>query len=94
MNKNNTKTPGKKEDGSDDFHYEIINHIGTLSTSNTGWKKELNIVKWNDANPKIDIREWDTEHEKMSRGTSLNAKETEKLRELLVDYDFSSMVLG
>ena len=52
------------------------------------------MVKWNEANPKIDIRDWDLEHEKMSRGASLNVKEAEKLRELLVDYDFSSMILG
>ncbi|MHB1485168.1 MAG: YdbC family protein [Saccharofermentanales bacterium] len=78
----------------DEFHYEILNHIGILSTSNSGWCKELNVVKWNDANPKIDIREWDSEHEKMSRGTSLNIKEAEKLRELLLESDFSTMVLG
>jgi hypothetical protein len=90
MNKNNTKTNSKKEERNDEFHFEIINHVGILSTSSTGWRKELNIVKWNDANPKIDIREWDSEHEKMSRGASLNAKEAEKLRELLEEYDFSA----
>ncbi len=93
MNKTGAK-PNSKRDENDDFHYEILNHIGTLSTNNAGWKKELNIVKWNDANPKIDIREWDMDHEKMSRGTSLNVKEVEKLRELLGEYDFSTMVLG
>lgn len=96
MNKNSqtNKSNTKKEDGTDDFHYEILNHVGTLSTNNSGWSKELNIVKWNDANPKIDIREWDSEHEKMSRGASLNVKETEKLRDLLLDFDLSCMVLG
>ena len=95
MNKNNTRTTTtNKEEHGDEFHYEILNHIGTLSTSNTGWSKELNVVKWNEANPKIDIRDWDMEHEKMSRGASLNVKEAEKLRELLADYDFSSFVLG
>jgi len=94
MNKNSIKPINKKEEHGDDFHYEILNHIGILSTGNTGWRKELNIVKWNEANPKIDIRDWDVEHEKMSRGASLNVKEAEKLRELLDDYDFSSMIMG
>jgi len=94
MNKSITKSNTKKEDHGDEFHYEILNHIGILSTSNTGWNKELNIVKWNEANPKIDIRDWDMDHEKMSRGASLNVKEAEKLRELLDDYDFSSMIAG
>lgn len=92
MNTSTTKTNKKKEDHADEFHYEILNHIGVLSTSNAGWKKELNIVKWNEANPKIDIRDWDLEHEKMSRGVSLNIKETEKLRELLAEHDFTPMM--
>lgn len=89
----NPKMNSKKEEN-DDFHFEILNHIGVLGTNNAGWRKELNVVKWNDANPKLDIREWDTDHEKMSRGASLNPKEAEKLRELLTDYDFSTMILG
>lgn len=92
--KSNNKTNTKKEEHGDEFHYEILNHIGTLSTNSAGWSKELNVVKWNEANPKIDIRDWDLEHEKMSRGASLNVKEAEKLRELIVDFDFSAMVLG
>jgi len=94
MNKTANKTNAKREDTNDEFKFEIINHIGVLSINNSGWRKELNIVKWNEANPKIDIREWDTEHGKMSRGASLNAKEGEKLRELLQEFDFSAMVLG
>jgi hypothetical protein len=94
MNKTLNKNTGKREDHNDEFKFEIINHIGVLGTNSTGWNKELNIVKWNDANPKIDIREWDSEHEKMSRGTSLNVREAEKLRELICDFDFSAMVLG
>lgn len=93
MNKTNTKNNVKKEEN-DDFHFEILNHIGVLSSNNAGWRKELNIVKWNDANPKVDIRDWDSDHEKMSRGTSLNVKEVDKLKELLVEYDFSELILG
>lgn len=94
MNKNMTKGNTKKDESNNDFHYEILNHIGILSTNNSGWSKELNVVKWNDTNPKIDIREWDSEHDKMSRGATLNVKEAEKLRELLLESDFSTMVLG
>lgn len=91
MNKSNAKGQ-KKEEGNDEFRYEILNHIGILATANSGWSKEVNIVKWNDAHPKIDIREWDVEHEKMSRGASLNVKEAEKLRDLLDNFDFSVMI--
>jgi len=92
MKNTGTKNNSGREDSNEEFRYEILNHIGVLGTSNSGWKKEINIVKWNDANPKIDIREWDQNHEKMSRGTSLNFQEAENLRNCLSDFDFSVLL--
>ena len=89
MKNSGNKNNSSREDSHEEFRYEIINHIGVLGTNNSGWSKEINIVKWNDANPKIDIREWDQNHEKMSRGTSLNFSEAENLRNCLSDFDFS-----
>lgn len=65
--------------------FEITKHIGVLSESAKGWTKELNLVSWNDRDPKYDIREWDPEHEKMSKGVTLTVEEVEKLKELLND---------
>ena len=45
-----------------DFSYEIVEHIAVLSTSKTGWTKELNLISWNGRTPKYDIREWSPEH--------------------------------
>ena len=36
-----------------DFKYEIVNEIGVLSENTKGWRKELNLVSWNGADPKI-----------------------------------------
>ncbi|MBR3642962.1 MAG: hypothetical protein IKN57_05580, partial [Parasporobacterium sp.] len=47
-----------------DFKYEIVKHIGVLSESGKGWTKELNVISWNGANPKYDIRDWAPDHEK------------------------------
>lgn len=47
-----------------DIKFEIIEHIGAISENKSGWKKELNLVSWNGANPKYDIRDWSPEHEK------------------------------
>ena len=47
-----------------DIKYEITKHIGILSESAKGWTKKLNLVSWNDREPKYDIREWAPEHEK------------------------------
>ena len=62
---------------------EIVEHIGTLSTKANGWSKEVNIVVWNHNEPKIDIREWDESHIKMSRGVTLTKEETVALLDTL-----------
>ena len=41
-----------------DIQYEIVKKLGTLSKSTSGWTKELNLVSWNDREPKYDIRDW------------------------------------
>ena len=63
--------------------YEIIEKIGVLSENAKGWTKELNLISWNGANPKYDIRDWAPEHEKMGKGVTLTEEEAEKLKELL-----------
>lgn len=65
--------------------FEIIKQIGVISESPTGWNKELNIVKWGDREPKYDIRDWDEEHMRMSRGITLHEEEAIKLGELLAE---------
>ena len=49
----------------------------------TGWTKEANIVCWNGGSPKLDIREWDPDHERMSKGITLYEAEAEKLARIL-----------
>jgi hypothetical protein len=67
----------------DDFSFEIIEHLGTLSTSPKGWSRELNRVSWNGAKPKYDLRDWDETHTKMGKGIGLTEEELAKLKELL-----------
>ena len=62
--------------------YDSI-HIGNLSESSRGWTKELNIISWNGGVPKLDIRDWAPEHEKMGKGITLSEEEAEKLAGLL-----------
>ena len=66
-----------------EIKYEITKHIGVLSESAKGWKKELNLVSWNDREPKYDIREWSPEREKMGKGVTLSEDEVNNLKELL-----------
>lgn len=70
-----------------DLKYEIKKKLGVIGETSNGWKKELNIVSWNDRNPKLDIREWDENHEKMSKGVTFNVDETIELKKLIDSVD-------
>ena len=66
-----------------EVRFNIVEHIGVLSTHSTGWNKELNLVSWNGGQPKYDIRDWDMDHEHMSRGVTLHEKEMRQIFELM-----------
>ena len=66
-----------------DIKFEIKENIGTLCESAKGWTKELNLVSWNGAAPKYDLRDWAPEHEKMGKGITLSADEVQELYKLL-----------
>lgn len=66
-----------------EIKFEITKHISVLSQSSKGWTKELNIISWNDKEPKYDLREWDSAHAKMGKGVTLTADELKKLRDVL-----------
>ena len=65
------------------INYEIKEHIGIISENKNGWTKELNLVSWNDNDPKYDIRDWNPTHDKMSRGITLTEEEAYELSILL-----------
>ncbi len=64
------------------YKYEIIYNIGVLSEKNF-WKKELNKISWNENEPKYDLRDWSDNHEKMSKGITLNEDELRNLKEII-----------
>ena len=66
-----------------EIKYEITEEIGVLSENAKGWRKELNMVSWNDAEPKYDLRDWAPEHEKMGKGITMTEEEFRKLKELI-----------
>lgn len=66
-----------------EIKYEIVEKIGVLSTTDKGWSKELNLVSWNDREPKYDLRDWNENHDKMGKGVTLTKEELAKLKETL-----------
>ena len=66
-----------------DIKYEIIEEIGVLSENARGWRKELNLVSWNGAAAKYDLRDWAPDHENMGKGITLTKDEGAALARLL-----------
>lgn len=72
----------------DDVTFEVVEHLGVIASYPTGWKKELNRVAWNGNGAKFDIRDWDENHEHMSRGITLHPEEAKKVIDLLKTVEF------
>ncbi len=70
-----------------EIKYEIVEMIAVLSESSKGWTKELNLISWNDRDPKYDIREWSPDHEKMGKGITLSEEEARVLKKALETRD-------
>ena len=71
-----------------EFKYEITAQLGVLS-ERSGWTKELNLISWNDRDPKYDSRDWSPNKAKMGKGVTLTPEEARTLRDLLnaIDMD-------
>ena len=66
-----------------EIKYDIIETLAVLSEGSKGWKKELNLISWNDREPKYDIRDWSEEHVKMRKGVTFTLSELQALKEAL-----------
>ena len=66
-----------------DFTYEVIQTYGVLSTSQKGWTLELNLISWNRKDPKLDLRTWSPDHQKMTKGVTLTEEEAAELKQIL-----------
>ena len=81
-----------KDDGGKtmaEIKFEIVEKVGTLSTSPKGWNKELNLVSWNGNAPKYDLRDWAPDHSKMGKGITLTDGDLLALRDILNEMDLS-----
>ena len=68
-----------------DITFEITEHIGDISLSSSGYKRELNLVSWNSNDARYDIRSWSPDHTRCGRGITLCEEEMRIVAELLKD---------
>ncbi|MBQ9375479.1 MAG: YdbC family protein [Ruminococcus sp.] len=66
-----------------ELKFEITETLGVISENAKGWTKELNLVSWNEREPKYDLREWNPDHTRMGKGITLTDEEVETLRAIL-----------
>ena len=66
--------------------YDIVKHIGVINETPRGYRKEVNLVSWNGAEPKIDIRDWSQDHKRMSKGIALRKEDAQKAAEMILEY--------
>lgn len=52
-----------------------------------GWRKELNLVSWYGKGPVYDLREWNDDHSKMSKGITLSKEELSILKEKIQEVE-------
>lgn len=66
-----------------EIQYEIVKEIAVLSTGDSGYTKEINLISWNGKDPKYDIRSFSPNREKCGKGITLNADEAAALLKAL-----------
>lgn len=67
----------------DEIRFDLKERLGVLAIKDNGWTKEVNIVAWNGGKAKVDIREWDPSHKRMTKGITLFEEEAELLTKAL-----------
>jgi len=67
-----------------DISCEIARRIAIIAVNDKGFSKEINLVSWNGAEPKYDIRNWHPGREKCGKGIKLSRDEALALMGALI----------
>lgn len=68
-----------------EIKYDLVERLGVLSTDAKGWTKEINLVSWNERPVKYDMRSWNPDHTRMSKGITFTEEEAQVLLTILQD---------
>lgn len=69
----------------DKITYDVVKNIGVIAV-NAAWETQVNMISWNYGAPKFDIRKWNVENDRMSKGISLTESEARELVKVLTEY--------
>ncbi|EKC57675.1 Uncharacterized conserved protein UCP037246 [human gut metagenome] len=68
------------------IHAAYINFLWHY-TNSSGWERQLNLISWNDHEPKYDIRDWSPDGSKMGKGISMTKEDLIALKGILDDME-------
>jgi len=66
---------------------KIVERIAVLGERPRGWERQLNLISWNEGEPKYDIRDWSPDGTRMGKGISLSHDELAILKGILEDME-------
>lgn len=73
------------------FTFDIVEHICVLGRGREqGYTKELNYVSFRGMPPKWDIREWNSDHTRMTKGITFSKDEMKNLLEGMKKINFEA----
>ena len=64
-------------------NWEIPEYIDVFRDDGN-WKGEVNMVAWYGSEPKVDVRSWNGEHSRCSKGITMTIEDARLLGEILV----------
>lgn len=71
-----------------ELKFDVVKELGVISENpKNGWTRELNLVSWNDREPKYELRDWSADKTHMNKGFAMTAEEAKTLRDILNKID-------
>ena len=74
-----------------DITHEIKEHYGVLSENQQGWTKQVNLVSWNERQPKVEVREWIEDLTRLGKGITFTFDEVVALKEIINSIDLKEL---
>ena len=68
-----------------EISFKLLDKVGLIAVTPSGWQKELNVISWNGGAAKYDIRDWSPDHDRMTKGITLREEELQGLHNLLLE---------
>ena len=61
--------------------FKVLKNVAVIDTKGS-WNLELNWVQVDENEPKLDVRSWNTDHTKMSKGICLTLEQFNSLKDI------------